>query len=68
MLVITLRTVVFMAADQPDTFRPQPIALGRRAGGFFEVRSGLAEGTRIAISGAFTLKSIMRSSELAEGD
>lgn len=62
------QTVVFMAADQPDTFRPQPIALGRRAGGFFEVRSGLAEGTRIAISGAFTLKSIMRSSELAEGD
>jgi cobalt-zinc-cadmium efflux system membrane fusion protein len=61
------QTVVFVPADEPDTFRPQPIALGRRAGGFFEVRSGLEEGEPLAISGAFTLKSALRSGELSEG-
>ena len=54
-------------ADEPNSFRPQPIALGRRAGGFFEVRSGLEEGARLAVSGAFTLKSALRSGELSEG-
>ena len=53
--------------DEADTFRPQPVALGRHAGGFFEVRSGLEEGARLATSGAFTLKSALRSSELSEG-
>ncbi len=61
------QTVVFVPADEPNTFRPQPIALGRRAGGFFEVRSGLQEGARLAVSGAFTLKSALRSGELSEG-
>lgn len=60
------QTVVFVPAGEPNSFRPQPVALGRRAGGSFEVRSGLAEGARIASSGAFTLKSALRSSELAE--
>lgn len=61
------QTVVFVPADEPNTFRPQPVALGRRAGGFFEVRSGLTEGARLAVSGAFTLKSAFKSSELSEG-
>ncbi len=61
------QTVVFVPADEPDTFRPQPVALGRHAGGFFEVRSGFEEGARLATSGAFTLKSALRSSELSEG-
>jgi len=61
------QTVVFVPADEPDAFRPRPIALGRRAGGFFEVRSGLEEGARFATSGAFTLKSALRSGELSEG-
>lgn len=61
------QSVVFVPADEPNTFRPQPIALGRRAGGFFEVRSGLEEGARLAVSGAFTLKSALRSGELSEG-
>lgn len=61
------QTVVFVPADEPDTFRPQPIVLGRRAGGFFEVRSGLVEGEPLAISGSFTLKSALRSGELSEG-
>lgn len=61
------QTVVFVPADEPNSFRPQPVSLGRRAGGFFEVRSGLDEGARVAVSGAFTLKSALRSGELSEG-
>jgi len=60
------QTVVFVPADEPNSFRPQSVALGRRAGGLFEVRSGLEEGARLAISGAFTLKSALRSGELSE--
>jgi cobalt-zinc-cadmium efflux system membrane fusion protein len=61
------QTVVFVPADEPNSFRPQPIGLGRRAGGYFEVRSGLEEGARLCVSGAFTLKSVLRSGELSEG-
>jgi cobalt-zinc-cadmium efflux system membrane fusion protein len=61
------QSVVFVPADEPNSFKPQPVALGRRAGGYFEVRSGLDEGARLAVSGAFTLKSALRSSELSEG-
>jgi membrane fusion protein, heavy metal efflux system len=61
------QTVVFVPADEPNSFKPQPIALGRRAGGLFEVRSGLHEGAQLAASGAFTLKSALRSGELSEG-
>lgn len=61
------QTVAFVPGGEPNTFRPRPIALGRRAGGYFEVRSGLNEGVRIAVSGAFTLKSALKSGELSEG-
>ena len=61
-------TVVFVAGAEPNSFRPVAIVLGRRAGGFFEVHSGLTEGARLAVSGAFTLKSALRSSELSEGE
>jgi cobalt-zinc-cadmium efflux system membrane fusion protein len=61
------QTVVFVPADEANTFKPRPISLGRRSGGFFEIRSGLAEGAKLAVSGAFTLKSALRSGELSEG-
>jgi membrane fusion protein, heavy metal efflux system len=61
------QTVVFVPADEPDRFRPQPVALGRRVGGFFELRSGLEPGARLALSGAFTLKSALEGSALSEG-
>ena len=61
------QTVVFVPTSEPHAFRPQPVVLGRRAGGYFEVRSGLEEGQRIAVSGGFTLKSTLESDELAEG-
>lgn len=61
------QNVVFVPADEPNTFRPQSIELGRRAGGFFEARSGITEGATIVTSGAFTLKSALKSGELSEG-
>lgn len=60
------QTVVFVALDEPGAFRAETVALGRRAGSWFEVRSGLHEGDRVAVSGAFTLKSTLRRGELAE--
>lgn len=59
--------VVFVPGDGPGTFRAQAVRLGRRAGGLYEVRDGLTEGTSVATSGAFTLKSVLKSGELAEG-
>lgn len=59
--------VVFVPGDEPSSFRPQPVRLGRRAAGFYEVRDGLAEGAALAVSGSFTLKSVLKSGELAEG-
>ena len=61
------QTIAFVATAKKNTFRAQPIALGRRASGYFEVRAGLAEGDALAVSGAFTLKSVLRGSELSEG-
>lgn len=61
------QSVVFVPAGEPGTFRARPVALGRRAGGFFEVRSGLEEGAPLAVSGAFTLKSALSSGQLSAG-
>lgn len=61
------QTVVFVPTEEPNTFQPRAVALGRRAGGFFEIHSGLAEGEKLAVSGAFTLKSALKSGELSEG-
>lgn len=59
--------VVFVPAGEPGSFRAQPVQLGRRAGGFYEVRGGLDEGGEVAVSGAFTLKSVLKNGELSEG-
>ncbi|MEB2312057.1 MAG: efflux RND transporter periplasmic adaptor subunit [Sorangiineae bacterium] len=61
------QTVVFVPAGGDGKFRPQPVRLGRRAGGFFEVRSGLDAGEALAVSAAFTLKSALESEQLSEG-
>ena len=68
--VITLdgQDVVFVADAEPGTFHPRAVQLGRRAAGYYEVLSGLDEGTSIAISGSFTLKSVLREHELSDGD
>lgn len=59
--------VVFLPSGFDHTFRVQPVALGRRAGGYFEVRSGIQEGQDLVFSGAFTLKSVLKSSQISEG-
>jgi len=59
--------VVFVPGDEPGSFRAQAVQLGRRAGGLYEVREGLSEGAAVALSGAFTLKSVLKSGELSEG-
>lgn len=61
------QATVFVPGGGANTFRPQAVELGRRAGGFYELRAGLAEGAALAVSGAFTLKSALRSGELGEG-
>lgn len=61
------QSVVFAPGDEPNSFRPVPVRLGHRAGAFFEVASGLTEGTPIVLRGAFTLKSALKSGELSEG-
>ena len=48
------QTVVFLVGHEPNSFEVQPVALGRRAAGLIEVRSGLDEGAELAVSGAFT--------------
>lgn len=62
------QTTVFVPAGEPNTFRPQAVELGRRAGGYYEIRGGLREGALLAVSGAFTLKSALQSGELGEAD
>ena len=61
------RKFLFVPGDEPGSFKAQPVRLGRRAGGLYEVRDGLAEGVAVALSGAFTLKSVLKSGELSEG-
>jgi cobalt-zinc-cadmium efflux system membrane fusion protein len=62
------QNVVFVPTDDVGSFRVRIVTLGRRAGGLFEVRAGLAEGERLATGGAFTLKSALRASEFADDD
>lgn len=58
------RTVVFVPGAAEGSFRPVDVQLGRRGGGHFEVVAGLDAGAAVAVSGAFTLKSVLRSEEL----
>jgi cobalt-zinc-cadmium efflux system membrane fusion protein len=60
------QSVVFVPSGEPNSFKPHAVALGRRAGGYFEVRSGLTDQARVVVSGVFILKSALRSGELEE--
>jgi cobalt-zinc-cadmium efflux system membrane fusion protein len=62
------QSVVFVPGELPHSFLARAITLGRRSGGFFEVRGGLEAGALLAVSGAFTLKSATRSGELVDDD
>ena len=49
-----------------EEFHPQPVATGRSAGGWTEIREGLAEGDEIAIDGVFHLKSLILKSSIGD--
>lgn len=55
------------ALENGDEFHPQPVTTGRSAGGWVEIRDGLADGDEIAIEGVFNLKSLQLKSTIGEG-
>ena len=59
------RDVVFVESGE-RTFELRPVEVGESSGGWIEVRSGLAEGESIAVSGVFTLKSEVLKGGLEE--
>jgi cobalt-zinc-cadmium efflux system membrane fusion protein len=50
----------------PDKFKIRDIETGRRLGKRLEVTTGLQKGERVAVQGAFILKSELKKSELGE--
>ena len=60
------QTVVFAPADDPSSFKPIMVTLGRRAGALYEVTQGVSEGMAIALTGAFILKSVLKRGEMSE--
>jgi len=57
---------VLFVTDDGTEFETRKVELGRTAGGFAEVVSGLKEGERYAVKGSFLLKSEMQKGELGE--
>jgi RND family efflux transporter MFP subunit len=60
--VVGGENAVFVA--EGDHYEWREVTLGRRAGGFVEILSGLDEGERVVVKGAFTLKSQRQKGEL----
>ncbi len=59
--------IVFVSVAA-DRFAIRPVQLGARAGGEVEILEGLRAGERVAVSGAFVLKSQYLRSELEGGE
>lgn len=57
---------VLFVTENGTEFEPRKVELGRVSGGMAEVLSGLKEGERYAVRGAFLLKSEMQKGELGE--
>lgn len=57
---------VLFVTDNGTEFEPRKVELGRTSGGMAEVVSGLKEGERYAVKGAFLLKSELQKGELGE--
>ena len=56
--------VLFVVDDNGVEFKPRKVEPGRTANGMVEIVSGLKEGERYAIKGAFILKSELKKGEL----
>jgi len=50
------RDCVFVPSDEPNTYKPAPVRLGRRIGSRVEVLSGLNEGDKFIASGSYMFK------------
>ena len=63
------RRVVFVAADDEHGYRfePHDVETGFRNGDLIEIKSGVSKDDLIAIEGAFSVLSALRSGELGEG-
>lgn len=59
------QTVVFFSPDG-TRFRAQAVNVGLHSGGKAEITSGLRQGDRIAVSGAFMIKSDMLKGSMEE--
>uniref|UniRef100_A0A831UD68 Efflux RND transporter periplasmic adaptor subunit n=1 Tax=Geobacter metallireducens TaxID=28232 RepID=A0A831UD68_GEOME len=57
------RKLIFVAENDTE-FAARPVELGRASGGMVEVVSGLKEGERYAVKGAFILKSELKKGEI----
>lgn len=51
-----------------DDFKPLAVQTGVTRGGWTEITAGLAEGDRVAVKGAFTLKSLALKSQIGDAD
>ena len=51
-----------------DDFKPLAVQTGVIRGGWTEITAGLAEGDRVAVKGAFTLKSLALKSQIGDAD
>lgn len=54
------RSFVVFVDKGEGLFEPREVVLGQKAGGFYEVRSGLAEGENVVVAGNFLLDSESR--------
>jgi len=58
---------VIFKLEEGDEIHPEEVKVGRSFGDDREILSGISEGDRIAVKGAFHLKSLLLKSELGEG-
>jgi cobalt-zinc-cadmium efflux system membrane fusion protein len=59
------KKVLFIAENEAE-FEARPVEAGRTAGGMVEIISGLKEGERYAVKGAFILKSEVKKGEVKD--
>jgi cobalt-zinc-cadmium efflux system membrane fusion protein len=58
--------VFVLVQTDPETFKRRPVKLGAVSGGAVEVKEGLQAGEKVAVDGAFTLKSELLKASFGE--
>lgn len=67
-VIVGGRTVVFVPDDEENTFKPQPVTVGRAVGGRVPVLSGLKEQAELVTAGTFVLKAELAKSQVEDND